>query len=154
MKVKELRQQKGLSQEQLAEMAGVSTRTLQRIENGANPSTETLKCLASALEINFADLRETPHMTHPDTHENTEPTPAMLAAVRAYDAKNEQQETVNSFKGHLSRYLIVMAVLTLINLVTNPDYFWVVWPALGWGIAIAFHAWDAFMVKRQVSSSS
>jgi hypothetical protein len=34
--------------------------------------------------------------------------------------------------------------LTVINLLTNPGYFWVIWPALGWGIALASHALKTF----------
>ncbi|MEA2179215.1 MAG: hypothetical protein QOG77_2512, partial [Solirubrobacteraceae bacterium] len=33
-------------------------------------------------------------------------------------------------------YLAVMALLVVIWAVTGADYFWPVWPALGWGIAL------------------
>jgi len=56
MSVRKLRLEKGLSQEQLAEMAGISTRTLLRIERGANARPETLKCLAAVLETEFSAL--------------------------------------------------------------------------------------------------
>lgn len=62
MIVRKLRIEKGLSQEQLAHMAGISTRTLQRIERGANASPETLKCIASALDTDFGDLRKDQNM--------------------------------------------------------------------------------------------
>ena len=58
MIVRKLRLDKGLSQEQLAEMSGISTRTLQRIERGGKASPETLKCIAAVLETDFATLRE------------------------------------------------------------------------------------------------
>ncbi|PLL91167.1 DNA-binding protein, partial [Klebsiella michiganensis] len=38
--VKQLRLQRAWSQEQLAELAGVSVRTIQRIENGDRPGLE------------------------------------------------------------------------------------------------------------------
>ncbi|SHI35003.1 Uncharacterized conserved protein, Tic20 family [Tangfeifania diversioriginum] len=51
-KVKELRTRKGMSQEMLAENAGLSLRTIQRIENGeTEPRGDSLKRLASALGI-------------------------------------------------------------------------------------------------------
>ena len=53
MIVRKLRLERGFLQEQLASMAGVSVRTLQRIERGANPSAETLKCLAAVLDTDF-----------------------------------------------------------------------------------------------------
>jgi uncharacterized Tic20 family protein len=53
-KVAELRQQKGLTQEQLAEMCEVSSRTIQRIESGeVDPRAYTLQCLSNTLEFDF-----------------------------------------------------------------------------------------------------
>jgi transcriptional regulator with XRE-family HTH domain len=53
-KVIELRQQKGLTQEQLAELCEVSARTIQRIESGeVDPRAYTLQCLSKALEFDF-----------------------------------------------------------------------------------------------------
>ena len=56
LKVSELRQQKGLTQERLAELCEVSPRTIQRIENGeVDPRSYTLKCLSEALEFDFGE---------------------------------------------------------------------------------------------------
>lgn len=58
-RVKELRTRKGLSQEQLAEISGLSLRTIQRIENGeTEPRGETLKRLMNALEVAPDDLMD------------------------------------------------------------------------------------------------
>ena len=43
------------------------------------------------------------------------------------------------FKQHLMVYVVVMCGLTAINAITSRVYWWVVWPALGWGIGIALH---------------
>lgn len=57
IRVKELRNQKGMSQEILAEESGLSLRTVQRIENGeSNPTGDTLKRLADALQVNPDEL--------------------------------------------------------------------------------------------------
>jgi len=54
LKVTELRQQKSLTQEQLAELCEVSTRTIQRIESGeVDPRSFTLQCLSKALDFDF-----------------------------------------------------------------------------------------------------
>lgn len=54
LKVSELRQQKGLTQEQLAERCEVSARTIQRIENGeVDPRAYTIQCLSEALDFYF-----------------------------------------------------------------------------------------------------
>ena len=55
-RLKELRNQRGMSQEVLADESGLSMRTIQRIENGeTNPTGESLKRLSNALnvKINF-----------------------------------------------------------------------------------------------------
>lgn len=157
MKVKQLRIEKGFSQEQLAAMAGVSTRTLQRIERGANASPETLKCLASALETDFSELRETlpmpAHTPNPPAvaaqNPTTQLTPDMMEAVDAYEASKDRLETIRSFPGHLTKYAVVMGLLALVNIITSPDVLWVIWPALGWGIAVASHGWDAHKAQQQ-----
>lgn len=56
LKVSELRQQKGLTQERLAELCEVSARTIQRIESGeVDPRAYTLHCLGEALEFDFGE---------------------------------------------------------------------------------------------------
>jgi len=56
LKVVELRKQKGLTQEQLAERCEVSPRTIQRIESGeVDPRAYTLHCLGEALEFDFGE---------------------------------------------------------------------------------------------------
>ncbi|WP_371189014.1 helix-turn-helix domain-containing protein [Thalassotalea maritima] len=58
MILKELRISNHLSQEQLAQMSGLNVRTIQRIESGHNASLESLKCLASALEVDVSTLNQ------------------------------------------------------------------------------------------------
>ena len=54
LKIAELRQQKGLTQEKLAEYCDVSTRTIQRIEGGeVEPRSFTRNSLSNILEFDF-----------------------------------------------------------------------------------------------------
>ena len=54
LKVAELRQQKNMTQEQLAEKCEVSTRTIQRIESGqVDPRSYTLHFLSEVLDFDF-----------------------------------------------------------------------------------------------------
>jgi transcriptional regulator with XRE-family HTH domain len=56
-RVKGLRNQKGMSQEILAEESSLSLRTIQRIENGeTNPTGDTLIRLSNALNVNPDEL--------------------------------------------------------------------------------------------------
>lgn len=58
MILKQLRLSRHLSQEQLAQMSGLSARTIQRIESGHQASIESLKCLASVLEVDVPTLNQ------------------------------------------------------------------------------------------------
>lgn len=54
MKIADLRQQKNMTQEQLAEKCKVSTRTIQRIENGeVDPRSYTIQALSEVLDFDF-----------------------------------------------------------------------------------------------------
>lgn len=55
-RIRELREQRAWSQEQLAEIAGINVRTLQRVESKGGGSLETRMALASALGVTPAEL--------------------------------------------------------------------------------------------------
>jgi 2TM domain len=48
------------------------------------------------------------------------------------------------FYVHLVTYVLVIAGLFIINVLTGHGRWWFVWPAVGWGIGIAVHALSAF----------
>ena len=55
--IRELRQKKGLTQEDLAAKTDISIRTIQRIESGeVDPRAYTLQSIAAALEVDFTAL--------------------------------------------------------------------------------------------------
>ncbi len=56
-KIKELRNRRGFSQEELSEKSGLSLRTIQRIENGeTEPRGDSFKRLSVAFDVNPDDL--------------------------------------------------------------------------------------------------
>lgn len=59
-KIAFIRKKKGLTQEQLADLANITVRTIQRIESGENvPRSYTLKAIAVALNVSFEELTNT-----------------------------------------------------------------------------------------------
>lgn len=58
--VKRLREEKSWSQEHLATVAGISHRTIQRVESDGTASLETRMALASALAVSASDLSPKP----------------------------------------------------------------------------------------------
>ncbi len=73
MIIRKLRQDRGWSQEDLAELSGISVRTIQRNENGGRASLETLKCLAAVFETSIPELKKDRKMSD---QEKTGGTPA------------------------------------------------------------------------------
>ena len=63
-RIKLERQKRSWTQEQLAERARLSTRTVQRIECGADASAETLRLIAEAFGLPADDLRPATVRTH------------------------------------------------------------------------------------------
>ena len=137
MLIQKLRLQRGWSQQQLADLSGLSVRTVQRIEQGQVASTESLKSLAAVFEIDFSTLQE-PGM-------NTTTAPASPTAFDADEALAfAQVRKLKGFYLHLAQYVVVVTLLLGINLWTRPQYLWVGWVAMGWGIGVLFHGLRVF----------
>lgn len=131
--VRKLRIQHGWSQEHLAEISGLSVRTIQRIEGGKGAGLESYKSLAAVFEVDIELLQEgEPHMTT-DSNITEEEKDAI-----------EHVKKLKSFYQGLTYYIITLVFLTMVNLMTNPGYLWVIWVAIGWGIAIAYDALNTF----------
>jgi len=147
MIVRKLRLNNGWSQEQLADLCNLSVRTIQRIERGQKPSLETLNSLAAVFEIDVSDLTAETQMAD-GTRISTEEEKAILYV-----------RDIKGFYSHVAKYAAVIFCLLILNIVKSPDYYWVVWPALGWGVGVLFHGLNVFEVfnflgprweKRQV----
>lgn len=132
MIIRKLRLEQGWSQEQLAELCNLSVRTIQRIERGQKPSLETLNALAAVFEIEVSNLTMEADMT-PKTTLSTEEE-KVITYVR----------DIKGFYSHLIKYVIVIFCLLIINMINSPDYYWVIWPALGWGVGVLFHGLNVF----------
>lgn len=136
MLIQKLRLQRGWSQEQLAEISGLSVRTVQRIERGQAASLETMKALASVFEIDIAQLTEPKEADVPVVPTTIIETEEAIAFAKV--------RRVKRFYLHLVRYAAVIALLAVINLVTSPHYLWFVWPMLGGAIGIGAKALTTF----------
>ena len=132
MIVRKLRLQRGWSQEQLAHLSGLSTRTIQRIERGQKAGLESLKSLAAVFEIEFSNLAPEIEMKPAETITSEEQM--ALQYVRE----------LKGFYTHLGSYVCVIAFLFILNYVVSPGYYWAWWAAMGWGFGIASHAFSVF----------
>lgn len=49
---------------------------------------------------------------------------------------SQQSAPLYDYRRSLVIYAVVIGFLFLVNALTDHSYWWVVWPALGWGLAI------------------
>ena len=54
---------------------------------------------------------------------------------------------VQGFRTHAAAYLVVNVFLIGVWAVTSRDYFWPVWPILGWGIGLVFNWWAVYKTE-------
>ncbi len=133
MIIRKLRLERGWSQDQLARLSGLSTRTIQRIERGQNPGLESLKSLAAVFDVNVVDLKKENEMDN------------KIASQEELDAVEYVKE-LKGFYSHLITYFFVVVALLAFNLMTAPTHLWVIWVAFGWGVGVAAHAVNVFEV--------
>ena len=123
MIVRKLRLRKGWSQDQLAELADVSVRTIQRIERGHKPSLETANALAAVFEVDVTTfLEEQDTMTHAEPQK-----PAGGHEQLAVDEAEamEYAKGVKDFLSGLLAYVILAVVFLVVKGTSEPLLFWV-----------------------------
>lgn len=123
--LKKMRLERHWSQDQLAEMSGLSIRTIQRIENGENAGLESLKALAAVFEINIEDS---------DKKEEIE----QIRIEEAY---------IQNVKGFYK--LLAIAILSLAApfiIAVNDSSFWNVffWILLSWAVILGIYSLNIF----------
>ncbi|MDB9961158.1 helix-turn-helix domain-containing protein [Oceanihabitans sp.] len=123
--IKEMRLERHWSQDQLAEMSGLSIRTIQRIENGENAGLESLKSLAAVFEINITDSDKTQEM----------------------EQIRKEEEYVQNVKGFYK--LLAIAILSLVApfiIAVNDSSNWIVflWILFSWGVILGIYSLNVF----------
>jgi transcriptional regulator with XRE-family HTH domain len=169
MIIRTLRKERGWSQEQLAEISGVSSRTIQRIERGGNAGLESLKCLAAVFETPITELQKDEPMNDKDKYADlSEEDLAALKYARflksyddhhggddskldkEWDMSPRERDVVREVRqlkqfyiGSVG-YLVVVLFLLILNLMTSPAHLWVVWPAFGMAIPLVLTGLKVF----------
>jgi uncharacterized membrane protein len=72
----------------------------------------------------------------------THDVPAREAELREQAVRSLRKK--RDLRSHAVAYVLVNALLIAIWAVTSGGFFWPVFPLLGWGIALAFNAWDVY----------
>ncbi len=131
--IKELRIKKGMTQEELAEKTEVSTRTIQRIENGqVDPRSYTLQMIAKALEVDFSlfTSNETDESDETEKQNNiwlgflhlSGIVPLLFPTLLMWRTKKHKtKEMSNHYRSVISFQLLILGVLL--------GCLWVYWKA-------------------------
>ncbi len=134
MNIRELRKQKYWSQDQLAQMSGLSLRTIQRIERDQKAGLESLKALAAVFEIEISELER-------------EAADAVGIATADQDEQVRKEAYVEGVKG-LYKF-IGLAIFSLISFsvfIVDETTGWgfVGLMAVSWAVIIGVYALNTF----------
>ena len=123
--IKKMRLERHWSQDQLAEMSGLSIRTIQRIENGENAGLESLKSLGAVFEINIADSDKKKEM----------------------EQIRKEEEYVQNIKGVYKLLAIaIMSLVVPLILAISDSSNWTVflWILLSWAVILGVYSLNVF----------
>lgn len=138
MLLRKLRLQRGWSQEHLAELTGLSTRTIKRIERGHPCSLETLNALASVFETDVSMFKPQEQYTMSSDNPNIT------------DEEKEAMKYVEGIKSfYTNLWLFVMFVVIFFG-----TYYWMLgyfprilyWIFGGYAIAMVLQGLCAFEI--------
>jgi len=156
MIVRKLRLRNGWSQEQLAEMTGLSVRTIQRIERGQPASLESQKALAAVFEVDIAtfqppELKHTqaqeqqtkePVMNATNTNESTELEKRPVEEVTDEEADAmEYVKGIKDFYGHIAFYIIFTVIFIFAGKISE-----MIIPWGAWTLGLILHGLQAYEV--------
>lgn len=136
MSIKTRRTEFGWTQEQLAQHSGLSTRTVQRLEQGQAATLESLKCLAAVFETDVKTLMEEKDMTQTIQSRNSGPD----AIPDKESAAIDYVRNLKWFYIHLVLFAVLNLALFALNLAVSPGEWWIIYVILSWAAGLAVHA--------------
>lgn len=137
MSIKELRIKEGLSQEQLAQLCNLSSRTIQRIEKENKASLESLTLLAKVFNIEVYELENIMNKKDSNNFEKE-------IRIEQYDSFFSYLKNNNK----TIRFLLINIFLIIVNLSTNSENLWFPYVLIGWGF---FHFYKRFIEYKNFS---
>jgi len=140
--VRKLRLQRGWTQEHLAELAGLSTRSIQRIERGRKGSLETLNALAAVFEVDLSVLQNGERAMNSESEVTADEKDAM-----------EYVRGIKGFYTHVLIYVVFAIVFPSTYGIAYgwPVVKWMLWGLLGWGIGVTIHGLNAHEIINFLS---
>ena len=154
MSVQKRRLDKGWSQEHLAQLSGLSLRTIQRVESGKRAGNDSLNALAAAFNIDIAVLREEQTMATRTTAPKAAPQSSTVGdKTAALDKADEYGQHKTAFLMNLAAFFVIMPLLYWLNTQLSPDTQWVHVVAAAWGAAFVLHGLVILVMRRSHDGS-
>ena len=122
-KIKRWREERNWSQEHLADAAGISLRTIQRIENGDGASRESVAALAAAFNVDVLALNIDARIEA--EKKGQKDRAKLIAALRL------------GFFINLACYVFGLIVFTGISVSDGVEGYGMLAPAIWWGVGVA-----------------
>ncbi|XEH51239.1 helix-turn-helix domain-containing protein [Edwardsiella tarda] len=132
------------SQEQLADMSGLSTRTVQRIENGEQPSLETLSALAAVFDVSVAEL------SGAEANEANEERGDNALDQRIAEARQKLAQEGRFYRSVITAIIVCLLLFTL-NRVSSPASHWSFWVAGIWCTLLVVRAMRIFIFSNMIA---
>lgn len=136
MIIRQRRLQNGWSQLQLAELAGLSLRTVQRIEKGQKPTIESLKSIAAVFEIDWSELADDDSSQDVDETKLSEDEMSELEHIRE----------VRKFLRDCAAFALFAPLSVLISMFFV-NSMWMIPAILIWASVLAWDAFEVFDAK-------
>ena len=65
------------------------------------------------------------------------------------NAKKKNNAFSVQMKMNIVRYIVVCGFLTVVNYITSPHYWWVLWVIAGWGINLGLSLASSYLTKKE-----
>jgi len=72
------------------------------------------------------------------------------SSINLCECKKRVEERIG-FYIHLTVFIVVITFLVILNLTHSKDYFWAIWPMLGWGSGLIVHGLSTFVFTAESS---
>ncbi len=143
MIIRKLRLQRGWSQEHLAELTGLSVRTIQRLERGANPSLESRAALAAVFEVDPATFDPATRTDEKQEEVMSEETiqPKIETVSKDEQEALEFVKGIREFYTHVVLFVTFSVIFIFTGKITD---LYIVWA--GWAIGLIVHGLVAYEI--------